>query len=95
MTAMFTLLSRRIGLAAAILVPAIVPALAQDFGEHSMKQSGPPAENHPKVDEKAYKAALEKIPPPKETYDPWGGARPSDQAKPKRNSSGNGAVQHD
>jgi hypothetical protein len=35
----------------------------------------------PKVDEKAYKAALEKIPEPKEKYDPWGVARPAEPAK--------------
>jgi hypothetical protein len=35
----------------------------------------------PKVDEKAYKAALEKIPDSKEKYDPWGVARPADAAK--------------
>ena len=83
MTAMLTMLSRRIGLAAAVLVPVIFPVLAQDFGEHSMKPAGPPVENYPKMDEKAYKAALEKIPPPKEKYDPWGTAHPSEQAKPK------------
>ncbi|MBR0844067.1 hypothetical protein JQ607_28040 [Bradyrhizobium liaoningense] len=32
-------------------------------------------DNKPKVDEKAYKAALERIPDPKEKYDPWGAAR--------------------
>jgi hypothetical protein len=30
----------------------------------------------PQVDESAYKAALERIPEPKEKYDPWGVARP-------------------
>ena len=35
----------------------------------------------PKVDENAYKAALERIPEPKEKYDPWGVARPADAAK--------------
>jgi hypothetical protein len=35
----------------------------------------------PKVDEKAYKAALERIPEPKEKYDPWGVARPAEPAK--------------
>jgi hypothetical protein len=35
----------------------------------------------PKVDEKAYKAALERIPDSKEKYDPWGVARPTDTAK--------------
>jgi hypothetical protein len=38
--------------------------------------AGPPVENHPKVDEKAYKAALERIPTPDQKYDPWGIARP-------------------
>jgi hypothetical protein len=42
---------------------------------------GPKTDNKPKVDEKAYKAALERIPEPKEKYDPWSGARPSDPAK--------------
>jgi hypothetical protein len=31
-----------------------------------------------KVDEKAYKAALEKIPEPKKKYDPWEMTRPTD-----------------
>jgi hypothetical protein len=34
-----------------------------------------------KVDDKAYRAALERIPEPKEKYDPWGIARPADPAK--------------
>jgi len=38
-------------------------------------------EKKPEVDEKAYKAALEKIPEPKEKYDPWSGARPAEPAK--------------
>ena len=81
MTAMFMLTFRRIGLAVAVLVPMTFPAVAQDFGENSMKQSGPPVENHPKVDEKAYKAALEKIPMPTDKYDPWGNARPAEPTK--------------
>jgi hypothetical protein len=36
------------------------------------------------VDEKAYKAALERIPEPKEKYDPWGVAR---QAEPDKTKS--------
>jgi hypothetical protein len=31
----------------------------------------------PQVDEKAYKAALDRIPEPREKYDPWGAARPA------------------
>ena len=40
-------------------------------------------EKKPEVDEKAYKAALDRIPEPKEKYDPWSGARPSEPAKKK------------
>ena len=36
----------------------------------------------PKVDEQAYKEALQKIPDSKEKYDPWGAVR-SDTPKPK------------
>lgn len=35
------------------------------------------------VDEKAYKAALDRIPEPKEKYDPWGVARPAEPDKTK------------
>lgn len=38
-------------------------------------------EKKPEIDEKAYKAALDRIPEPKEKYDPWSGARPSEPAK--------------
>ena len=37
-----------------------------------------------KVDEKAYKAALERIPEPKEKYDPWGIARPAEPTKTQK-----------
>lgn len=35
-----------------------------------------PDAKKPVIDEKAYKAALDRIPEPKEKYDPWGVARP-------------------
>jgi len=38
-------------------------------------------EKKPEVDEKAYKAALERIPDPKQKYDPWGTMRPAEPAK--------------
>ena len=38
----------------------------------------------PKVDEKAYKAALEKIPDSKEKFDPWGSIGVSSAAKKPR-----------
>lgn len=53
------------------------PASAQRRG--GGEEKGPhanPAEK-PKPDEKAYKAALERIPDPKQKYDPWGGVAPA------------------
>ncbi len=41
-------------------------------------------EKKPVIDEKAYKAALERIPEPKEKYDPWGVARPAEPAKKQK-----------
>jgi hypothetical protein len=58
----------------------LTPAHAQDFGEHSRKPQFP-VENHPRVSEKDYKAALEKIPPPTQKYDPWGVTRPNEPQK--------------
>ena len=68
-------------LAAMLALPA-VPAHAQAKRPNSEeKKQGP---QKPVVDEKAYKAALEKIPDSKEKYDPWGVARPAEPArKPK------------
>jgi hypothetical protein len=57
-----------------------VPACSQGLGKKGGR-SGPPAESRPKIDEKAYKAALERIPTPKNRYDPWGQMRPSEPAK--------------
>ena len=45
-------------------------------GDDSKKTDGPK-----KVDDKAYKAALERIPDPKEKYDPWAVTKPADPAK--------------
>jgi hypothetical protein len=57
-----------------------VPACSQGLGKKGGR-SGTPAESRPKIDEKAYKAALERIPTPKNRYDPWGQMRPSEPAK--------------
>ena len=48
---------RTLAVAAATMSQLGLPSHAQDFGERSMKSSFP-VENRPKVDEKAYKAAL-------------------------------------
>jgi hypothetical protein len=77
---------RSVAMAAAVLVIAalaLMPAQAQmggggGGGRH--RQGGDEAKSgqkKPQVDEKAYKAALDRIPEPKEKYDPWGVARPA------------------
>jgi hypothetical protein len=70
-----------IAAAALALALTVVSAQAQMGGRRQPNEGGPKADNKPKVDEKAYKAALERIPEPKEKYDPWGGARPSAPTK--------------
>ncbi len=65
---------------AAIISLATLPAYSQGMGKKGGSHA-PPAEARPKVDEKAYKAALDRIPTPKQGYDPWGQARPSQPAK--------------
>jgi|GraSoiStandDraft_47_1057283.scaffolds.fasta_scaffold1241406_1 hypothetical protein len=65
--------------AAVILALVAAPAYAQ-----SRRPGAParvPEESAPKVDDKAYKSALDRIPEPKEKYDPWGVARPAEPAK--------------
>lgn len=70
-------------IATAILALMAASAQAQmgGGGRRHSSESGQKADNKPKVDEKAYKAALERIPESKEKYDPWSGARPSEPAK--------------
>ena len=65
---------------AVILSLLALPAYSQGMGKKGGR-GGPPAESKPKVDEKAYKAALDRIPTPKQGYDPWGQARQSDPPK--------------
>lgn len=71
---------------AATLALMVMPAQAQ-MGGKGGRQGGdnkPDQSATKKVDEKAYKAALERIPDPKEKYDPWGVTKPADpQKKPK------------
>jgi hypothetical protein len=59
------------------------PAHAQMQGKRPRGDEPKAEQKKPQVDEKAYKAALERIPEPKEKYDPWGGARPAETNKPK------------
>ena len=70
--------------AVALLALIAMPAHAQmGGGKHGGGGDAKPDLPTKKVDEKAYKAALERIPEPKEKYDPWGIARPDSAKKPK------------
>jgi len=76
---------RSVAIAATILaiaVVALVPVRAQMGGggggrHHQGGNDTKSDQKKPQVDEKAYKAALDRIPEPKEKYDPWSGARPA------------------
>jgi hypothetical protein len=72
----------RVLMVAAMLALMAWPAQAQ-MGGRRQPNEGAKAEQKTVVDEKAYKAALDRIPEPKEKYDPWGGARPSEPKKTK------------
>jgi hypothetical protein len=62
---------------AAALLLLVPTAHAQGKkGNHA----APTTEAKPKVDEKAYKAALDRIPTPKKPYDPWGQVHDSEPA---------------
>ena len=67
-----------LAIGALIAMPAQAMAQAKRPNPQEKKQ-----DKKPEVDEQAYKAALERIPEPKEKYDPWSGARPSEPAKKK------------
>ena len=65
-------------MAVALLALIAMPAHAQRRGKVEPGSSSEPPKG---VDEKAYKAALDRIPDSKQKYDPWGVARPADPAK--------------
>jgi hypothetical protein len=68
-------------IAAMALALLAAPASAQLNEKRHQHDAKKDEAARPKVDEKAYKAALERIPEPKEKYDPWGVARPAEPAK--------------
>jgi hypothetical protein len=74
--------------AAAIVSSFAVPAFSQGFTNRKPQDHGGPLiENKPVVDEKAYKAALDRIPVPDRKYDPWGIARPAESGTSTRKSN--------
>ncbi len=68
---------RALVLAIAAVALLAAPANAQMGGGKRGGADHAPAPEKPKIDEKAYKAALERVPTPKEKYDPWGGVAPA------------------
>jgi hypothetical protein len=73
---------RTFTVAAMMLAWIAMPAQAQlNSKRHQGDAPAKKQDTTPKVDENAYKAALERIPEPKEKYDPWGVARPAETAK--------------
>ena len=72
---------RTFTVAAAALALMAMPAHAQMGGKRHQGEDKKAEQKKPEVDDKAYKAALERIPEPKEKYDPWGVARPAEPAK--------------
>jgi hypothetical protein len=72
---------RTVTIAAVLLTLIAMQAHAQMGGKRHKGDDTKTDQAAKKVDEKAYKAALERIPEPKEKYDPWGIARPADPAK--------------
>ena len=67
----------------AALLMLAAPAAAQMGGKRNQGGDAPKGPVAPKVDETAYKAALDRIPVPKEKYDPWGGVAPAPAKKSK------------
>jgi len=80
---------RTLIIAASVIAALTLPAYTQGLANRKSGGSStpPPAEKHPPVDEKAYKAALDRIPVPDKKYDPWCVARPSQSEKAGKKSS--------
>jgi hypothetical protein len=67
---------------ALVIAAAMLLLVPSAYAQGKKGHSTPPTENKPKVDEKAYKAALDRIPTPKKPYDPWGQVHDAEPAKP-------------
>ena len=61
---------------ALLLFASVAHAQMGRKGSHA----APSTESKPRADEKAYKAALDRIPTPKKPYDPWGQVHDSEPA---------------
>ena len=68
-------------IAAVTLALMAMPAQAQMNAKRHQGDAKKAEPKEQKIDEAAYKAALERIPDSKEKYDPWGIARPAEPTK--------------
>jgi hypothetical protein len=78
---------KMLGVAAAVFSSFMLPAYSQGLTHFSKRDSAPPVEKGPKIDEKAYNSALERIPQPDKQYDPWGITKPADGPKTTKRSN--------
>ena len=85
-------MARRIKVICKAIVVAASISLVAAGAAHAQSKKGshapPSTESKPRVDEKAYKAALDRIPTPKKPYDPWSQVHePEPAAKPAGKSN--------
>lgn len=73
---------RIVTVAAVMLALIAVPAEAQVSGKRPQSDIPKRPDEPMPVDEKAYKAAVDRIPDAKTKYDPWAVTRPAEPAKP-------------
>ena len=66
---------------AAVILALFTTTAANAQAKRPRDEQKQKTDDRPKVDEKAYKAALERIPEPKEKYDPWAVTKPAEPAK--------------
>jgi len=73
---------RRVAIVAATIACLTVPAYSQGMSGKRHQAPDQQAEQHkPKVDDKAYKSALDKLPDKKEAVDPWQNVREKPPSK--------------
>ena len=79
--------ARTLIVAAALAASPTFPAYSDGLTSMGRSYAGPPAEDHPKIDDKAYKSALDRIPASDRKFDPWGIARPSEPGTAAKKSN--------
>ena len=67
--------------AAAMIALLTIPAHSEGMGKKRHEPQQKTEEKKNKVDEKAYKSALDRIPDPKQKYDPWQNVRENPRSK--------------